>query len=115
MIKKEFDVIVFGATSFVGQILVQYLWKRHGLKGEVKWAIAGRDSDKLKVLKNKLGEQAQALPTLVANAGQDQTPAVTEWVTLDGGGSSDVDGDPLTITAIITPQGTFPISVGSPP
>ena len=68
MIKKEFDVIVFGATSFVGQILVQYLWNRHGLKGEVKWAIAGRDSDKLKALKNKLGEQAQALPTLIGNA-----------------------------------------------
>ena len=68
MIKKEFDVIVFGASSFVGQILVQYLWNRHGLNGEVKWAIAGRDSDKLKALKSKLGEQAQALPTLIGNA-----------------------------------------------
>jgi short subunit dehydrogenase-like uncharacterized protein len=68
MIKKEFDVIVFGASSFVGQILVQYLWNRHGLNGEVKWAIAGRDSDKLKALKSKLGDQAQALPTLIANA-----------------------------------------------
>ena len=50
MKKKEFDLIVFGATSFVGQILVQYLWKRHGLNGEIKWAIAGRDADKLAVL-----------------------------------------------------------------
>ena len=71
MKKKEFDVIVFGASSFVGQILVQYLWKRHGLNGEIKWAIAGRDADKLAVLKNRLGEQARELPTILANAGKE--------------------------------------------
>ena len=32
----------------------------------------------------------------VANAGADQTPAVADWVTLDGSASSDIDGDPLT-------------------
>ncbi len=32
----------------------------------------------------------------VADAGPDQTPFVTDTVTLDGSGSSDVDGDPLT-------------------
>ncbi len=32
----------------------------------------------------------------VANAGADQTPPVTDIVTLDGSGSSDVDGDLLT-------------------
>lgn len=68
MKKREFDLIVFGATSFVGQILVQYLWKRHGLEGEVKWAIAGRDASKLATLKNRLGEKARTLPTLLANA-----------------------------------------------
>ena len=68
MKQKKFDLIVFGATSFVGQILVQYLWKRHGLDGEVKWAIAGRDSAKLDVLKNRLGERARDLPVLLANA-----------------------------------------------
>ncbi len=32
----------------------------------------------------------------VADAGPDQTAFVTDTVTLDGSGSSDVDGDPLT-------------------
>jgi len=32
----------------------------------------------------------------VANAGPDQTPFVDDVVVLDGSGSSDVDGDPLT-------------------
>ncbi len=71
MKKKEFDLIVFGATSFVGQILVQYLWRRHGMNGEINWAIAGRDADKLAVLKNRLGEQARELPTILANASQE--------------------------------------------
>jgi short subunit dehydrogenase-like uncharacterized protein len=68
---KEFDLIVFGASSFVGQILVRYLWNRHGLNGEIKWAIAGRDADKLKVLKNRLGEQARELPVFLANASKE--------------------------------------------
>jgi len=68
MKEKKFDLVVFGATSFVGQILVQYLWKRHGLNGEVQWAIAGRDASKLDALKTRLGEQARDLPVLLANA-----------------------------------------------
>lgn len=38
----------------------------------------------------------------VANAGPDQTPYVNETVTLNGGGSTDVDGDLLTYTWTFT-------------
>ncbi|MFZ5863148.1 MAG: CARDB domain-containing protein [Nitrospirota bacterium] len=38
----------------------------------------------------------------VANAGPDQTARVTDTVRLDGGGSSDVDGDPLAFRWTIT-------------
>lgn len=54
---REFDIIVYGATSFVGQILVTYLaeytaeaTQRFGNE-TVKWAIAGRSEDKLLALK----------------------------------------------------------------
>lgn len=44
---REFDVVVYGATSFVGQILCRYLVGRHGIDGSLRWAIAGRNEAKL--------------------------------------------------------------------
>lgn len=41
------DLVVFGATGFVGQILCRHLVDRHGIDGPLRWAIAGRDPAKL--------------------------------------------------------------------
>ncbi|MCG8393594.1 MAG: saccharopine dehydrogenase NADP-binding domain-containing protein [Pseudomonadales bacterium] len=64
----QFDVVVFGATSFVGQILCQYLTDTYGVDGELKWAAAGRSKDKLEQVRNQLGQAAAALPLLTADA-----------------------------------------------
>ena len=42
---KEFDIIIFGATGFTGQIAVKYLDKHYP---ELNWAISGRNTEKLK-------------------------------------------------------------------
>jgi short subunit dehydrogenase-like uncharacterized protein len=44
---RRLDIIVFGATSFVGQILCRHLVSRHGTDGPLRWAIAGRSETKL--------------------------------------------------------------------
>ena len=44
---RTHDIVLFGATSFVGQILTKYLVDRHGTTGDLRWAIAGRSDDKL--------------------------------------------------------------------
>ncbi len=44
---RRLDLVVYGATSFVGQILCRYLVGRHGTDGPLRWAIAGRDAAKL--------------------------------------------------------------------
>lgn len=62
------DLIVFGATSFVGQILTRYLAEQFGAHGHLKWAIAGRSEAKLAALRNSLGLAAGKLPVVVANA-----------------------------------------------
>jgi short subunit dehydrogenase-like uncharacterized protein len=68
MSQNKFDIVVFGATSFVGQILTHYLFKRHGLGGDLRWAIAGRSDTKMQALKTELGAQAGQLEMLVADA-----------------------------------------------
>ncbi len=68
MSEPRFDLVVFGATSFVGDILTRYLHARHGVDGKVRWAIAGRSSAKLDALKSSLGSAAASLPVLVVDA-----------------------------------------------
>lgn len=70
--ETTYDLIVFGATSFVGQILTQYLFDSYGVSGEVKWAIAGRSESKLSALKSELGDGAGDLPVILADATDDQ-------------------------------------------
>jgi len=45
--EKEFDVVFLGATGFTGQLLVEYVYNRYGLASDLKWAIAGRNQNKL--------------------------------------------------------------------
>jgi len=71
--QPPYDLLVFGATSFVGQILTQYLYDAHGVGGDVSWAIAGRSQLKLETLKSQLGSGAANLPLLVADATDDPT------------------------------------------
>jgi short subunit dehydrogenase-like uncharacterized protein len=55
MSAQEFDVIVYGATGFTGRLVAEYLQKTYGAEGEVRWAIAGRDREKLKALAIEYG------------------------------------------------------------
>ena len=64
----NYDLVVFGATSFVGQILARYLLENYGADKEVKWAIAGRSEGKLNQLKSDLGAGAASLPVILADA-----------------------------------------------
>ncbi len=66
------DLIVFGATSFVGKILCRYLLEAFGPRGDLKWAVAGRSEEKLVELRRSLGMKAAKLPVLVADAADEQ-------------------------------------------
>jgi len=62
------DLIVYGATSFVGQIITRYLAEHFGTQGRLKWAIAGRSEEKLAALRGSLGLAASKLPIVLADA-----------------------------------------------
>ena len=44
--QREYDVIIWGATGFTGKLVTRYM-KQNYLGGNLKWAVAGRDSSKL--------------------------------------------------------------------
>lgn len=51
----EFDLIVYGASGFTGRLVAEYLARRYGVGGEVKWAMAGRDAGKLAAVRDEIG------------------------------------------------------------
>ena len=65
---NQYDLVIFGATSFVGQILTTYLVEHLGTDGEISWAIAARSSSKLNELKESYGEKAANLPMIIADS-----------------------------------------------
>lgn len=68
MTEDTFDIVVFGATSFVGKILCSYMTDYYGVGGTVRWAAAGRSLLKLEEVRDSLGKRADALELIVADA-----------------------------------------------
>ncbi len=49
----EFDVVVYGASGYTGQLVAEYMGQRFG--SDLKWALAGRNLDKLAAVRAELG------------------------------------------------------------
>ena len=58
----QFDLILWGATGFTGQVLAAYLARRYG--ATLRWALAGRNSAKLAEVRSSLVEIDPALADL---------------------------------------------------
>ena len=63
---REFDVVVWGATGFTGKLVAQYLRDAYGTRGDVRWALAARNEQKLSGLEESLG--AGSVPTIIADS-----------------------------------------------
>ena len=64
---SKFDIIVYGATGFTGQLVAEYLAAHYTGKGDPKWAMAGRSLDKLASVRDAIGAPAD-MPLIVADA-----------------------------------------------
>ena len=73
MNNNKYDFIMFGATSFVGQILSEYMIPKYADQGNITWAAAGRSMVKLEALRTSLGPQAEGLPLIVVDAAVEST------------------------------------------
>jgi short subunit dehydrogenase-like uncharacterized protein len=60
--RRKFDIVLFGATGFTGGLTAEYLARNAGSK--LRWALAGRNEEKLKLVRAKLVEIDPALKDL---------------------------------------------------
>jgi saccharopine dehydrogenase (NAD+, L-glutamate forming) len=67
MAERDYDIVLFGATGFTGGLTAEYLAK-HSDRG-TRWAIAGRNRDKLEAVRARLGDVHTELPILHADTG----------------------------------------------
>jgi short subunit dehydrogenase-like uncharacterized protein len=56
---RAYDLVLLGATGFTGQLVADHLAARCG---DLRWAIAGRDPDRLAAIAARIGEDAGARP-----------------------------------------------------
>jgi short subunit dehydrogenase-like uncharacterized protein len=68
--EREFDIVLYGASGFVGKLTAAYLAKAGG---DARIALAGRSQDKLLAVREALGEKAQTWPIIIADASEQST------------------------------------------
>ena len=68
--QREFDIVLYGATGFVGKLTAQYLAKAGG---PARIALAGRSVAKLRDVRESLGDAARGWELIEAEAGQPST------------------------------------------
>ena len=50
MSERIYDVVIWGASGFTGRLVVEYMYRAYGRSGDVRWAVAGRNEQKLQQL-----------------------------------------------------------------
>jgi len=63
MSARQYEIILYGASGFTGELVAEYLGADHP---DLRWAIAGRNQQKLEALRLRLG--LPELPILIADS-----------------------------------------------
>jgi len=63
-----YDVLVWGASGFVGKLICEYLIEEVIDNERVRWAMGGRNQEKLEGIRAELGEAAKDVPIVTADA-----------------------------------------------
>jgi short subunit dehydrogenase-like uncharacterized protein len=84
---SKFDIVVYGATGFTGQLVAEYLATHYRGDPDLRWAMAGRSKEKLASVREAIGAPADT-PLILADASDpaslkamvDQTKSVISTV-----------------------------------
>jgi short subunit dehydrogenase-like uncharacterized protein len=74
MPRREFDIVIYGASGFVGKLTAEYLASvSHRSGGKARIALAGRSVGKLEAVRATLAESARDWPILTVDADRPST------------------------------------------
>ena len=74
MPRREFDIVIYGASGFVGKLTAEYLASvSHRSGGKARIALAGRSVGKLEAVRARLAESARDWPILTVDADRPST------------------------------------------
>jgi len=65
---RNYDIVVWGATGFTGRLVVEYLARKYPPNNKIRWAIAGRNREKLDALLSGLQWPGQRPDVIVADS-----------------------------------------------
>ncbi|GEA12994.1 saccharopine dehydrogenase NADP-binding domain-containing protein [Alteromonas sp. KUL49] len=68
---REFDVVIFGATGFTGKLVAEYFQAQYADNESIRWAIAGRNADKLESVKQALSI-SDSVASIVVDSDDDE-------------------------------------------
>lgn len=95
--RMSHELVIFGATSFVGQILCHHLAEQFPME-KLDWAMAGRSASKLEDVRGSLPKTHHSVPLIVADASdEDALRAMVKKarVVVSTVGPYDLYGEPL--------------------
>lgn len=93
---REFDIIVYGASGFTGRLVAEYLSHRDVAKDGIRWAMAGRNAEKLGEVRAEIG-----------------APETTPIVTADGADQAALEALCRRTKVVLTTVGPYQL-YGSP-
>ena len=77
MSEREFDLVVFGASGYTGKLVAEYIQNEYGGDQSLKWALAGRNKDKLAGIKEDLNLESDLTILKVDSTDQESLDAMT--------------------------------------
>ncbi len=80
--ERSFHLVLYGATGFTGRLVAEYLLKHYGVGRDLRWAMAGRNLEKLNRIGRELGHDDIPLITADSNdpAALDQMTSQTKVI-----------------------------------
>jgi short subunit dehydrogenase-like uncharacterized protein len=66
--QRQHDIVVWGASGFTGRLVVDYLAQRYPPDCGLRWAVAGRDADKIERILAEFVAPGVAVPIIVADS-----------------------------------------------